>query len=115
MAQTSGLEIKNFDTTVRVQDDFFNYVNGTWLKKTAIPADKSRWGSFDELRETALANTRTLLDDAVKAGPKANADTKKIADIYTSFLNEKGREAAGFKPIKADLARVAALKAKAGA
>lgn len=112
MAQTSGLEIKNFDTTVRVQDDFFNYVNGTWLKKTAIPADKSRWGSFDELRETALANTRTLLDDAVKAGPKASADTRKIADIYTSFLNEKGREAAGFTPIKADLARIAALKDK---
>jgi putative endopeptidase len=111
-AQTSGLEIKNFDTTVRVQDDFFNYVNGTWMKKTAIPADKSRWGSFDELRETALANTRTLLDDAVKAGPKANADTVKIANIYSSFLNEKGREAAGFKPIKADLARIAAIKDK---
>ncbi len=111
-AQTSGLDIKNFDTSVRVQDDFFNYVNGVWTKKTAIPADKSRWGAFDELRETALANTRTLIEDAVKAGPKADADTVKIAHVYTSFLNEKGREAAGFKPLKADLARIAALKDK---
>jgi putative endopeptidase len=111
-AQTSGLEVKNFDTTVRVQDDFFNYVNGTWMKKTEIPADKSRWGSFDELRETALANTRTLIESSVKAGPKASADTVKIANIYTSFLNEKGREAAGFKPLKADLTRINALKDK---
>jgi putative endopeptidase len=111
-AQNSGLDLKNFDTSVRVQDDFFNFVNGTWLKNTQIPGDKSRWGSFDILRETALSNTRALIEDDVKAGAKADADSKKIADIYTSFLNEKAREAAGFTPIRADLAKIAKLKDK---
>ncbi|HFX18190.1 MAG TPA: M13 family peptidase, partial [Flavobacteriales bacterium] len=51
-----GLNLKNMDTTVRPQDDFYNYVNGAWMKKTEIPADRSRWGSFDELRKKTDQN-----------------------------------------------------------
>ena len=50
---TSGIELSNMDTSVKPQQDFFRYVNGNWLAKTEIPADKGRWGSFDELRENA--------------------------------------------------------------
>jgi len=39
------------DLSVNPGDDFFSYVNGTWVKNTEIPADLSRYGSFDALRE----------------------------------------------------------------
>ena len=45
----SGIDKSGFDTSVRPQDDFFDYVNGTWVKNTEIPADKARWGTFDAL------------------------------------------------------------------
>ncbi|MCH7819452.1 MAG: hypothetical protein IIB40_07810, partial [Candidatus Marinimicrobia bacterium] len=48
---SSGIEMSNFDTSVRPQDDIYQYVNGTWLANTEIPADKSNYGSFTELRD----------------------------------------------------------------
>mgnify|MGYP006151903649 CR=1 FL=1 len=50
---SSGITLANMDTSVAPQQDFFRYVNGNWLDSTDIPADKARWGSFDELRENA--------------------------------------------------------------
>ena len=41
--QNTGLKLQYMDTTVRPQDDFYNFVNGEWMKKTKIPADRSRW------------------------------------------------------------------------
>jgi putative endopeptidase len=43
---------ENMDTSVRPQDDLYNYVNGSWMVHTEIPADKSRWGAYEELVET---------------------------------------------------------------
>ena len=48
-----GFDTANFDRSVRPQDDFFHYVNGSWLKRTDIPADASSWGAFNELRVEA--------------------------------------------------------------
>ena len=48
-----GIDLQNLDASVRPQDDFYRYVNGGWVDRTTIPADRSRWGSFDELREAA--------------------------------------------------------------
>ena len=42
-----GINTSFMDKTVKPNDDFFNFVNGTWLKNTPIPADKTRWGSFE--------------------------------------------------------------------
>ncbi|HEY4712892.1 MAG TPA: hypothetical protein VIH30_01410, partial [Aquirhabdus sp.] len=45
----SGISLENIDENIRAQDEFYTYVNGKWLKDTEIPADKSSWGSFNEL------------------------------------------------------------------
>jgi predicted metalloendopeptidase len=47
----SGIDIPNMDTSVRPQDDFFTYLNGSWIKTTEIPGDKSSWGTFAKLRD----------------------------------------------------------------
>nr|WP_175041647.1 M13 family metallopeptidase [Duganella vulcania] len=110
--QASGIDLKSLDTAIRPQDDFYGYVNGVWTRNTDIPADKSTWGTYIELRETAQGQLRTLMDAAVKHPGKPGSDTHKIADLYTSFMNDKARDAAGFKPLRSDLAHVAALKDK---
>src|SRR5690606_40300745 len=54
-AQTDpGINLSYMDTTTSPKDDFFRYVNGTWLDQTTIPDDKTVWGSFNELRDCCL-------------------------------------------------------------
>ena len=57
----SGIDLSGFDTSVRPQDDFFDYVNGKWVAETELPADRARWGTFDALREKSQEDVRTLM------------------------------------------------------
>lgn len=112
-ALISGIELRNMDTKVRPQDDFYLYTNGAWLKNTTIPADKSRWGSFDELRETALANLRVIVDSiAAQKDKPEGSEAQKIGDLYQSFMDEARRESLGLTPLQSDFARIDAVKDK---
>ena len=108
----SGIDTTAFDTSVRVQDDFYGHINGLWAKTTPIPASKARWGTYDQLRETAQEQVRTILDETVKHPGAAGSETRKIADLYLSFVDEKARNAHGVKPLQADLDRIATLRDK---
>ncbi|OJH37857.1 M13 family metallopeptidase [Cystobacter ferrugineus] len=108
-----GVETKHFDTSVRPQDDFFRYVNGTWLKTTKIPADKGRYGSFIELRDKSEEALRTLIEEsAAVQSPASGSDTQKVADVYKSFMDTERIESLGIEPLRADLQRIAGLKDK---
>jgi putative endopeptidase len=110
----SGVELENFDRGVRPQDDFFLHVNGTWLKNTQIPADKSRYGAFDKLRDDSEARLRAIIEESsTKADKQAGTDEQKVGDLYNSFMDEARIDALGLKPIEAELARVDAMKSKA--
>lgn len=111
-ARLSGIDLSSLDPAVRPQDDFYGYVNGVWTRNTAIPADKSTWGTYIELRETVQGQLRTLIDATLRHPGKPGSEAHKIADLYGSFMNEPARNAAGFQPLRADLARVAALADK---
>jgi len=110
----SGLDMRYIDRSVRPQDDFYRFVNGKWLDTKEIPADKGRYGSFDELRDTVQDQLRTLMDDLPKAMNAADPDLPKIADLYASFLDEKALESKGGKPLAAEFARVNAIRDAAG-
>ncbi len=64
--KVAGIVVENMDTSVRPNDDFFRHVNGNWLDKTEIPADRTSWGSFGELRKTTDADVLTILNDAIE-------------------------------------------------
>ena len=81
---TSGIDFANFDRDVRPQDDFFRYVNGHWLATTQIPPDRSRWGTFDALRERSLADQRAILESPAPAG---DAEAQATRDFYRSFMD----------------------------
>jgi len=63
-----GIDLSLMDPSVRPQDDFFRYVNGAWLDKAEIPADRGRWGSFDELRKKSSKAVLEVLEEAIAAG-----------------------------------------------
>jgi len=72
----SGINVSLMDKSVKPSDDFFRFVNGTWLDNTEIPADRTRWGSFDELRQKTDIDALRLLDEASK-DPKYTSTTIK--------------------------------------
>ncbi|GAB3959374.1 M13 family peptidase [Spirosoma harenae] len=108
--RTSFFDKSGMDTTVLPGNDFFSYVNGTWLKKTKIPDDQVAWGSFDQLYESNQLKTKTILQEAAKAGAGAGSIEQKIGDFYASGMDTVAIDKRGYEPVKAELAKIAALK-----
>lgn len=104
--QQAGFALKNFDKSVAPQQDFFRFVNGNWVSDTEIPADKVRWGSFDELRENAEQQVLEIIRELAVGQHQTNSDAQKIADLYNSFLNEALINTLGLNPLRGDIARI---------
>src|SRR5262249_46583909 len=85
---SSGIDAANFEKAVRVQDDFYKYVNGTWLAKTEIPADKSSYGAFTQLADGAENDLRELIEAAAKTSGTAGSVEQQVGDLYNSFMDE---------------------------
>jgi len=90
-------------STVRLQDDFFQGVNGDWLEHTAIPGDKKSFGNFMILREKANADVRALLEEAA-AHP--HAKTRLIGNFYAALTNLSAIEHEGLAPLKPAFAKL---------
>lgn len=98
------------DQSVRPQDDFYNFVNGKWMQTVSIPDDKSRWGSFDELRENTDINTLKLLKELIKQKYVNGSDGQKIADLYHSYIDMDERNKLGITPIQSRLDKIDNIK-----
>ncbi|MCY0995827.1 peptidase M13 [Myxococcus sp. MISCRS1] len=110
-----GVELKNLDRAVRPQDDFYQFVNGTWLKTTPIPADRARYGTFIELADKSELAMRAIIEEAAAAKKRpAGSTPQKVGDLYNSFMDTARIEKLGLKPVASELSRVKALKSKAG-
>jgi putative endopeptidase len=109
-ALVSGVLQQNFDRSVRPQDDLYRFVNGTWLKNTAIPADKSNYGAFTVLSDGAEKNLRVIVEEAASANAAAGSDQQLIGDFYASFMDEARAEQLGLAPLQPELDRIAAIK-----
>lgn len=105
-----GLDISLMDTSVRPQDDFYNYVSGTWMKTAKIPSDKPTWGSFNKLGEDTDNNSMTILNSLLKDKFADGSEGKKIQDLYASYMNMEKRNADGIKPIQEHLNKIDAIK-----
>lgn len=78
IAQThQAINLSYMDNSVRPQDDFYNYVNGNWMKTVKIPSDKARWGSFDELRENTDIAVLKILHESLNQKFEAGSDGQK--------------------------------------
>lgn len=109
-AQNNAINVSYMDKSVRPQDDFYNFVNGQWMKTVKIPSDKARWGSFDELRENTDIATLKVLQESLSGQFQKGTDNQKIGDLYKSFVDMKTRNKLGLAPVKPYLTKIAAIK-----
>lgn len=109
-AQKHGINEQYMDKKVRPQDDFYNYVNGNWMKNTQIPSDRSRWGSFDQLREFTDSISLTILKKSINQKYLKGSEQQKIKDLYNSFMNMDARNKQGITPIYPYLTKVDQVK-----
>lgn len=106
----NGLDLSLMDKSVRPQDDFYNFVSGTWMKTAKIPSDKPTWGSFNKLADDTDNNSMTILNSLLKDKFADGTEGKKIQDLYATYMNMQKRNADGIKPIQADLNKIDAIK-----
>ncbi len=104
---TSGFDPSNLSTTVRPQDDLYQYVNGKWIEETVMPEDKARYGTFDVLNDGAELAIREILDESRDA--PEGSEARKVGDLYSSFLDEDRINALGVGPLLDRLALVNAV------
>ena len=109
---TWGIDTAGMDTTAKPGADFFAYVNGGWVKNTPIPADKSRYGGFDILRDLSEARVRQLVESYPQTDPAKGGDQAKVAALYRGFLDEAAIEKAGAKPLQPALAAIRKAKSR---
>ncbi len=106
-----GINVSFMDKSVKPNQDFFNFVNGTWLKNTEIPADKTRWGSFDELRQNTDKDALAILKEATKNPKyKSNTDQGKAINMYKAAMDTVARNKQGIAPLAPYLAKINAVK-----
>lgn len=88
------------DPAVSACDNFYQFVNGNWLKKTEIPAAFPSWGTWDILITRNRELSRDILEAASKDTKAAKgSSTELIGDYYAACMDEPSIEAAGAKPL----------------
>ena len=109
----SGIDTQFFDTSVRPQDDFYQYVNGKWLGTTEIPPDRPAYGAAIQLYDDAQRALVELIQQAAEHPDNApGSDAAKIAALYKSFMDEPRVESLGSQPLAEELARILAIRSK---
>lgn len=110
-AEERGIILSNMDTTVSPKKDFYNYVNGSWMKNTEIPDDQVRWGGFGVLRKATDKDVLEILNNAKESGTYgAETDQAKALAIFASELDTVARNEAGIKPLQPALDAIAGIK-----
>ncbi|MBX3312972.1 MAG: peptidase M13 [Actinobacteria bacterium] len=105
----SGIDLTERNPDVRVQDDLFRHVNGTWLERAVIPDDRASDGTFHRLRDRSEERVRDLLDDLRSRSSEPGSEAQQVGDLYASFLDEDRIEALDVSPIGDDLAAIDAV------
>ncbi|MEY2559581.1 MAG: putative endopeptidase [Verrucomicrobiota bacterium] len=117
------IDPKNMDTSIKPQDDFYQYANGGWRKRNPIPPEFARWGSFNELAEHNNDALHVIVEKAAAVAPKVAAkpnlekaaenDLQKVGDFYASGMNDKAVDAARVTPLADEFKRIDAITDRA--
>ncbi|MDX6180915.1 M13 family metallopeptidase [Flavobacterium sp. Fl-77] len=106
-----GINVSYMNTKISPSEDFFRFVNGTWLDKTEIPSDRNSWGSFNELRQKTDKDALEILKEASKNPKyKSNTDQGKAIALYNTILDTVGRNKRGVTPLQPYLKKIDAIK-----
>ena len=106
-----ALDPAALDPAVKPCEDFYQYANGSWIKANPVPADKARWGAFEELGERNRAVLKSIVEEtsARTDWPKGSV-RQKVGDFYASGMDEAAIERAGLKPLEPWMKKIEALQ-----
>lgn len=109
---TSGIDLANMDTTVAPGTDFYRYACGGWMEAHPLRDEYARFGSFEALDELSVEQVRTLLNELAAQTHADGSVGQKIGTLYNVVMDSAKQNAQGVEPLKADLARVAAVQTR---
>jgi len=110
---TLAFDPVNMNKSVAPGQDFYEYANGTWIKNTAIPGDRARWGAFDMLQEENNILVKAILEEAAASKDAAKgSNLQKVGDFFATGMDTVAIEKAGINPLKADFDKIDALSTK---
>ena len=109
---SSVFNVKELDTKVSPCDNLNQFVNARWIATHPIPADKTRWGAFDELAEKSLDTQHAIIEAAAREAATVKPGTIKqqLGDFYLSGMNEAAIDKAGYTPLQPQLGAIAAIR-----
>jgi putative endopeptidase len=111
-ATLRGIMVTDIDRSVKPGDNFFHYSNGAWIKRVAIPPDRAAVSAFTTLTQNANDRTAALIQEIAASPDKATPATRKIADLYRSYMDEATIERQGLTPLKTEFDRINAIRDK---
>jgi putative endopeptidase len=110
--ETHGIAVANMDRSVKPGDDFYQYANGEWIKRTEIPPDRAEVDVFSKLADLSNKRTADLIEEIAKSNPPAGSGARKVADLYNSYMDETAIEAKGLAPLRPHLEAITAIHDK---
>ncbi len=113
-APSPGLDTAGMDREVKPGNAFFEYANGSWLRRTEIPADRSTYGASAILIEQTDRKVADLIRDPANAKAPTGSDLRLVADYYVAFVDSTAIESAGLTPLKPTLDSIASLRDRRG-
>jgi predicted metalloendopeptidase len=105
-AAVHGLDPADMNPSAKACQDYYQFADGGWLKKNPIPPEYPSWGTFTELAERNREAMHKILEKLAKEKSPPGSEEQKIGDFYASCMDEAAIEAAGAKPLSAELARI---------
>ena len=113
-ADLHGPDLAGMDTKVTPGNDFFAYGNGTWIKNTEIPPDRSAYGVSQILADQTTQRVSDILKNAAAHPAKPGTEAQQIGDYYSSFMDEAAIEAKGAEPLRSALKRIGEIVSRGG-
>ncbi len=105
----SGISFENMDSTVTPGNNFDAFVNGSWIKRTAIPSDKSSYGSWSVLGDQAQENVKLIIEESAKGNFADGSDEQKIGDFYSAHIDLEARDSIGLAPLAPEFKKIEAI------
>ncbi|MBN8703760.1 MAG: M13 family metallopeptidase [Bacteroidetes bacterium] len=105
-----AIDTANIDKTINPTEDFFQYVNGNWIKNNPIPSSESAWGNFNEINERNQKNLREILDNLTTENNEKGSIKQKLADYYYTAIDTATLDKQGFSPILDELKKIESIQ-----
>ncbi len=112
MKKTDAIDTANMDLTVKPGDDFYEYANGGWIKTHPVPADKSRYGAFDQLMDENEKQLKELVDDLLDSKKEKDGIEEKIATFYRTGMDSAVIEKLGISVLNDELKKIEDITTK---